>query len=109
MNNAYIYDFQANTGGPTSGTFTATTTSASVTLPAGIETVILIASAAIHFRFTVGASTAVQSDPMIVSGMSPLVVKLPQENVAWTLSAITDSVTAVTGNQALSWSKVAEA
>lgn len=108
MNNAYIYDFPVGVGAPTSGTVAATTASASTTLPLGIETVILITTAPIHFRFTIGASAAVQADPILVSGMSPVVVKLPQNNTGtgWTLSVICDTGTTAAN---VNWAKVAEA
>jgi hypothetical protein len=103
ISNAYIIDFQSN-GNSTSGYAPATTTSSSVTLPAGIETLMLLATATTHFRLSIGASTALTTDPALFVQQGPVVIKLPQPALAWTLSLITD---ATTSN--VSWVRVMEA
>lgn len=65
------------------------TASTSVAIPAGTETLLLAASGAIHFRITLGASTAVVTDQLITPGILLPVHLLG--NQSYTLSAIFDT------------------
>lgn len=69
--------------------------SVSAALPAGTECIVLSASGNAHFRLTVGASTAVATDPMITSNSQMQTFKL-NPTQTWTLSIIQDG--ASTGN-----------
>jgi len=90
---------------PSAGVVAAGATTASVTLAAGIELLMLSASVGLHYRMTIGASSAVVTDPLLMPGQGPLVVKL-NASQTYTLSAIND-VTATVG--VLSYVTVKEA
>lgn len=77
----------------TAGTLQTPTTTTSVTLPVGIELLMLAAVGVIHYRLTIGASSAVQTDPVLAQGCEPFVVKL-NASQTYTLSAILDATTA---------------
>lgn len=78
---------------PSAGVIQTPTASASVTLAAGIELLALTAIGNVHYRLTIGASTAVQTDPSLTQGAQPFVVKL-NASQTYTLSAILDATTA---------------
>jgi len=104
IQNGYIYNFFPD-GSCISGALTLGASSVSVTLPVGIENVILAATGNCHFRFSIGPASAVITDPLIGAQFGPIVVKLPAGNTAYTLSVIQDA--GATG--ILSYAKVAEA
>lgn len=74
----------------TAGVVASGATTASVTLPAGIELLMLSANVAAHYRLTVGASSAVATDPLLTPGQGPLVIKL-NASQTYTISAIQDA------------------
>lgn len=89
---------------PLSGTIAVTTASASSAVPANTELLAVVATVATHIRVGVGAQTAVTTDPMIVPGQRPLILKL-MDDQAYTIAAIADG----TGSGTLSFYRVAEA
>lgn len=98
-----IIDF-SEAGLAGSGVIAITGTSASATLPLQTELLLLTSTASgAHFRCSVGASTALVTDPMITQGIT-LVVKL-NPDLAYTLSAIGDTGV-TTGN--VSYTRVME-
>lgn len=78
---------------PSAGVIQTPTASTSVTLAAGIELLMLATVGIIHYRLTIGASTAVQTDPILAAGADPFVLKL-NASQTYTLSAILDATTA---------------
>ena len=77
---------------PSAGVVAAGATTASVTLPAGIELLMLAVNTAAHYRLTIGASSAVITDPLLTPGAQPFVIKL-NASQTYTLSAISDTAT----------------
>lgn len=77
----------------TAGVVASGAASASVTLPAGIELLMLAANVACHYRLTIGASNAVATDPLLTPGCEPFVIKL-NASQTYTISAISDTAAA---------------
>lgn len=101
IQNGYIFNF--NPDGSSVGGNITLGASASTTLPANIENLLLVCTGNCHFRLSVGASTAVVTDPLLSPQQGPTVVKL-SPSLIYTLSVVQDA--AATG--ILSWIKVAE-
>lgn len=105
VQNAYQYNFNADGSSVSATSATLSATSASLVLPVGVECVILTCTGACHFRFSIGASTAVTSDPMLAPNQGPVVVKLPTTTTAYTLSYVAEG----TPVGVLNYVKIAEA
>lgn len=97
------YDFGGTSGVPASGVISATTTSASASVPAGTELLAVTVSANCFFRIGVGAQTATITDPMLTPS-KPVVIKL-QSDAAYTIAAICPAA----GSATISFARVFEA
>lgn len=95
VQNSLEYDFAVNGLSPTAGNVAIAAGSTSSTpLPANVEYIALVATVPCRFRLSVGASTAVATDPLIAANQTPLIVKI-NTSQAITISTIQEG--AVTG------------